>query len=352
MGLVSGVAWAHFDGLLATDLQEVADLAERPDALDSGGWWAVRGTFEGRVQGYRFGTVRVAPLPAARRPWRGPHASDWVSSLSREQYLAGMATIKRHIEAGNVYQVNLCRVLTAPLPLDAQPQALAAILFDGNPAPYQGVLHTGDDWVVTASPELFLARDGDRIWSAPIKGTATLDGDFLPKDIAENVMISDLVRNDLNRVCRPDSVRVPALLAAEDHPGLRHLVTTVAGRLRPGIGWSQILDAAYPPGSVSGAPKLRALEVINAVESVPRGVYCGTVGWIDADHSTARLAVAIRTFATSADPTGPVLRFGTGAGITHPSDPAGEWDETELKAARLISLASRPITNRHDGMSG
>lgn len=339
---MTGRPWAHFGGRWATDLVDVVDLTLDPGALDRGGWWAVLATFEGRLAGYRFADVRDAPLPPAG-PWRGPSAASWRSSLDEAGYRHRVGAIKRSIEAGQVYQVNLCRMLDAPLPVGADPAALARILAAGNPAPYQGVLHTGDDWVVCASPELFLLAEGDRLTSAPIKGTAAAGAPFATKDTAENVMITDLVRNDLNRVCTSDSVRVDALLAAERHPGLRHLVSTVTGRRRDGVGWGAVLAATFPPGSVSGAPKLAALDVIRDLEPVPRGPYCGAVGFVDANRAEAVLAVGIRTFFTATDPGGRRrLRFGTGAGITHPSDADAEWQETELKAARLIGLASAP----------
>ncbi|RIJ77732.1 anthranilate synthase component I family protein [Nakamurella silvestris] len=359
-------AWAHLDGLLATDLIDVADLAERPDALDGGGWWAVVATFEGLVRAYRFATVRPAPLPRPARPWAGPDPGSWSTSLDRAGYIAAVGRVRDHIAAGQVYQVNVCRMLTAPLPaelptadpssaapLDGRPtpEGLAQILAAGNPAPYQGVIHTGAEWIVSASPELYLRREGALVTSAPIKGTAVLGEDFQPKDYPENVMITDLVRNDLNRVCTPDSVRVRTLLDAEPHPGLVHLVSTVEGRLRPGVGWSELLGATFPPGSVTGAPKIRALEVIAELEPGPRGPYCGGIGFVDADASRAVLAVGIRTFFTRTGSAGDrELCFGTGAGITYPSDPADEWDETELKAGRLIRLASgRPTPARTAG---
>src|SRR5690606_10445443 len=119
---------------------------------------------------------------------------------------------------------------------------------------------------------------------------------FLAKDHAENVMIVDLVRNDLGRVCEWGSVEVPALCEVEHHPGLVHLVSTVQGRLRAGVGWAELLDATFPPGSVTGAPKLAALDVIAALEPVPRGPYCGAIGWVDGDAGAGDLNVAIRTF--------------------------------------------------------
>ncbi len=213
----------------------------------------------------------------------------------------------------------------------------------GNPAPYAGGVHVPAAsglppvWVVSASPELFLGVADGRIASGPIKGTAVQPEGLSAKDAAENVMIADMVRNDLHRVCRSGSVEVTDLLKVERHPGLVHLVTTVAGRLRDGVGWGEVLAATFPPASVSGAPRSSALHAIAALEPVPRGPYCGAVGWVDADAGRAELAVGIRSFWW--DAADAHLRFGTGAGITWGSDPAAEWAETELKAARLVGLA-------------
>jgi para-aminobenzoate synthetase component I len=192
--------------------------------------------------------------------------------------------------------------------------------------------------VASASPERFLSREGDLVRSSPIKGTASRRDAFLPKDRAENVMIVDLVRNDLGRVCEWGSVTVPGLLEVEAHPGLFHLVSTVAARLRPGVGWAEVLDATFPPGSVTGAPKLAALATIAELEPVDRGVYCGAVGWVDADRRRGDLNVAIRTFWIEDG----MLHLGTGGGITHDSDPDGEWEETELKARNLLAVAAHP----------
>ncbi|MFI7614383.1 chorismate-binding protein [Nonomuraea terrae] len=309
-----------------------SDLA----ALDGEGWWAVVVDFEGKVTCARFDRVRRAPLPAPAGPWRGPAPGQWRTSLDRAAYERGVRVIRDYIEQGEVYQANLCRVLTAPVPDDADPLALAARLAAGNPAPYAGVISIPGLSVVSASPELYLSRDGDVIESRPIKGTGATAADLLDKDYAENVMIVDLVRNDLGRVAAVGSVEVPALCAVEEHPGLVHLVSTVRARLAPGAGWPELFAATFPPGSVTGAPKSSALRIINELEPAPRGPYCGAVGWVDADRGTAALAVGIRTFWISAGE----IRFGTGAGITWGSDPGREWLETELKAARLIALAS------------
>ncbi len=330
--------YAYFSGLLATGLEEVA---HSPEALDLPGWWAVVGTFEGEWTCARFADVRPAPLPAGR--WQGPRPETWQSSLDQPAYEAAVSAIRERIAAGDVYQANLCRVLRAPLPPSDDPAGLAKRLASGNPAPYAGIVELPDQGVrvVTASPELYLSRVGDVVTSSPIKGTGRTEADLLPKDSAENVMIVDLVRNDLSRVARPGSVTVPDLCVVEKHPGLVHLVSTVRAQLSPGTSWPDLLGATFPPGSVSGAPKLSALDIIGGLETAPRGPYCGAVGWVDAHRRTAELAVGIRTFWIERGE----LKFGTGAGITWGSDPGGEWRETELKAARLVALASAPTTS-------
>jgi para-aminobenzoate synthetase component 1 len=156
-------------------------------------------------------------------------------------------------------------------------------------------------------------------------------------------MIVDLVRNDLGHVCEPGSVSVPELLRLEEHPGLVHLVSDVEGRLPEGATWAQIFSATAPPGSVSGAPKSSALEVIQQLEKAPREIYCGGFGWVNGTEQTAKLAVGIRTFWQSNSSSGLQVNFGTGAGITWDSDPTGEWHETELKAAHLLSVAAMEL---------
>ncbi|MFT4297537.1 MAG: chorismate-binding protein [Micropruina sp.] len=327
-------ALAVVGGRLATGLRDVtSDLA----ALDSSGFWAVVLPFEGDPVCARFDQVRPA-TPWRGRPWQGPPRDSWTTSLDEAAFTAGVAEIRRVIAAGGVYQVNLTRRLSAPLPPEASIAALGAALAQGNPAPFSAVVQLPAQGihVASASPELFLGRRGSTVWSSPIKGTAATADGFLAKDSAENVMIVDLVRNDLGRVCVTGSVHTPALLSVEEHPGLFHLVSTVGGRLRPDAGWPDLVAATFPPGSVTGAPKLAALEVIRRLEPVPRGVYCGAVGWVDADRAEGELNVAIRTFWASDG----MLHLGTGGGITWDSYPAGEWAETELKAANLLSVVS------------
>lgn len=323
---------------LLTDCRDVtSDLG----ALDSSGQWAVVLPYAGEPVCARFDRVRPA-RPWTGRPWVGVPTDSWTSSLSQHEFETGVRTIRAAIARGDVYQVNLTRVLSAPLPPEADVAALGAALAAGNPAPFAAVVRLVDHGVqvASASPERFLERDGSRVWSSPIKGTAASAGEFLPKDRAENVMIVDLVRNDLGRVCDWGTVSVPGLCEVEPHPGLVHLVSTVEGRLRNGSGWADAIGATFPPGSVTGAPKVAALEHIAALEPVSRQVYCGAVGWVDADTGRGALNVAIRTFWFDDDQ----IRFGTGGGITWDSDPAGEWNETELKARRLLTVAAGPLT--------
>lgn len=295
-------------GRLACDLIDVtSDLS----ALDSSGFWAVVVTFEGEVTCARFATVRAAPRVVATRP-----GGVWASSLSLSAWAAGVGFVREAIADGDVYQVNLTRRLSARVELPRQP-----LMID-----LPGLS------IASATPERFLRRTGRVVESQPIKGTAGVDGEFLPKDRAENVMIVDLVRNDLGRVCEYGSVTVPGLCEAEAAVGVRHLVSTVRGVLRPDAGWPELLDATFPPGSVVGAPKLAALDVIAKLEPVARDVYCGAVGWVDAGAGCGDLSVAIRTFWTR----GSDVWFGTGAGITFDSTPEREWDETELKAGALL----------------
>ncbi len=325
--------FAYVDGRLATGLLDITDDVA---ALDSAGFWIVVAEFEGRVSCARFSDVREVPLPRPSSPWAGPAIDAWRSSLDRDAYVAAVRRIREYVAAGAVYQANLCRVLAAPLAAPYDLLGLAHRLREGNPAPYAGVVQLPGVEVVTASPELFLRRDGARVASSPIKGTGRTEADLMPKDEAENVMIVDLVRNDLSRVAETGSVAVADFLAIEKHPGLVHLVSTVTAQLAEGVGWPDLFAATFPPGSVTGAPKSSALRIIGELEPAPRGPYCGAVGWVDADRRAGELAVGIRTFWVRDGE----LRFGTGAGITWGSDPDREWAETELKAERLIGLAS------------
>ena len=337
------VSHARFGSLVA---RGVAAVSHDADDLTSG-FWVVVVTFEGELTAVRMQDVRRTPDAVASGGADGSRwpalTAGWRTSLGRTAYVEGVAEVRRRIAAGTVYQVNLCRVLEHDLSDEARIADLGAVLAHGNPAPYAATIdlpETGIE-VACASPEAYLVRRGSRVTSRPIKGTAPTAGELLAKDFAENVMIVDLVRHDLQHVSLPGTVEVDHLCRVEEHPGLVHLVSDVSGTLRPGTTWCDLLDASFPPGSVSGAPKHTALQAIADLEPVPRGPYCGAVGWVDADRGEAELAVGIRTFWAARDEAGRrVLRFGSGAGITWGSDADGEWRETELKAARLVALAS------------
>ena len=312
-------------GRLATDLVEVSD---DPKCLDDGGFWAVSTTFENQFTAAKFATVQAAPFPATS--WI-PLKGTWESSLNMNQYIGYVESIRSSIEQGWVYQVNACRRLSHTD--DGQSlRGLFTEILKNNPAPWASYLEISGVMIASASPELFLSRDRNTVKTSPIKGTQPLNAeDFGAKDRAENVMIVDLMRNDLSRICKSGTVEVPRLLSSEEHPGLQHLVSDVKGELLDDISWSEIFEALSPPGSVSGAPKSSAVQVI-AENEIDRGPYCGVLGWVEGEK--AELSVAIRTFWKDSH-----INFGTGAGITWSSDSAAEWEETQLKARRLISIA-------------
>ena len=311
---------------LATNCIEISN---DPASLNKPGFWAVVNTFEGEWTCARFENVIDAPLP--QFAWQ-PVTDQWHSSLNQDQYESSVELIKKKIALGEIYQVNLCRVLTTQC--DQPLLGLAGRLQEANPAPYASYLKLPNLEIASASPELFLERSGKRIKSTPIKGTATT-ASFGEKDKAENVMIVDLMRNDFGSICESGSVDVPRLLATEEHPGLFHLVSDVVGNLRSDVKWEDISQQLLPAGSISGAPKSSALKTIAQIEQIPRGPYCGVIGWVDGDK--ALLSVGIRIFWSENDGK---IHFGTGAGITWQSDPNQEWEETQLKAKRLTAIAS------------
>ena len=279
--------------------------------------------------------ARTAPGPPAA------HAGPPSSNFTRAEYMAAVARVREYILAGDVFQVNISQRFEAPLP--CAPLELYRRLRAGNPAPYSAFLDGGSFQVISASPERFLRLDGDRVETRPIKGTRPRDADPArdaalarelagsAKDQAENVMIVDLLRNDLSRVCRPRSVEVPALLALETLPTVHHLVSTVTGRLEAACDAFDLLRAAFPGGSITGAPKVRAMEIIAELEPVRRSVYCGSIGYVglSGDMDTS---IVIRTYLA----TGGRVCFNAGGGVVADSDPALEYAETLHKARALI----------------
>ncbi len=276
--------------------------------------------------------------------------SSFVSGTSHPAWLAGVEAVRDAIGRGEIYQANLTRRLEAPFAGDPWP--LFRRLRTGDPALFAGYLDLGPSpatgaprAILSASPEPFLSVDDDRNVAAdPIKGTRprgrsrdedrALARELLAsrKDQAENVMIVDVLRNDLGRVCEPGSVRVPRLLRLERTATVQHLVTTVTGRLRPEADAFDLLAASFPGGSITGAPKIRAMEVVEGLEPVRRGPYCGAMAWIGPDGRLGS-SILIRTFVAD----GERLMLHVGGGITWRSDPREEWDETVAKARGPLS---------------
>jgi para-aminobenzoate synthetase component 1 len=313
-------------GLLATDLVEVSS---DPTCLIDGGFWAISTTYEGEFRAAKFNSISKAEfLPTATE---NTIVGNWESSTSEFEYREYVEKIREEIANGGVYQVNACRRLS--IKSSAELDHAFANILESNPAPYASYLRFNDFEIASASPELFLTRIGDQIKTSPIKGTKrSVSEKFGIKDRAENIMIVDLMRNDLGQICIPGTIAVPDLLRDEDHPGLSHLVSDVTGTLRTGITWAEIFASLLPAGSISGAPKSAAKRIISDLEPVTRDTYCGVLGWVHGDQAV--LSVAIRTFWRDAE----YIHFGTGAGITWSSDAASEWEETQLKAERLISI--------------
>ncbi len=277
------------------------------------------------------------PLLAARRP--DPRANlaqggfavgGWEPTWSTDDYAAAVDAVRAAIGRGDVYQANLVQHLSASFSGDLGALAAAlAPLRPLHPRPLEG-----DGWaIVSASPELFLARRGDRLLTMPIKGTRPIGVDIDDeKDAAEHTMIVDLERNDLSRVCEPGTVRWPQLMVQHELAGVTHLVSTVEGRLRPGAALSRILAALFPGGSVTGAPKVSALDHIARLEPVGRGASMGALGVIRA-NGDFDLALTIRTFAI-ADGR---IHLWVGGGIVWDSEPEAEIEESWVKARPLLA---------------
>jgi para-aminobenzoate synthetase component 1 len=279
--------------------------------------------------------------PRARAPFRvtGPVRSN----LTPEGYAAAFERIQRHIRDGDCYQVNLAQRFAAPAQGDAwcAYRALRGL----NPAPFSAFLSTPHGCVLSSSPERFLHLRGGVVQTRPIKGTRprggtpaadrALAGELAAsaKDRAENLMIVDLLRNDLGRVCAPGSVRVPELFAVESYATVHHLVSTVSGCLAPGQDAVSLLRACFPGGSITGAPKVRAMQVIEALEPHRRGVYCGAIGYLGFDGAMDT-NIAIRTLVHSHA----TIRCWAGGGIVHDSAMEAEYQETLDKAAALLRL--------------
>ncbi|MEN8707946.1 MAG: anthranilate synthase component I family protein [Nocardioides marinisabuli] len=264
-------------------------------------------------------------------------------------YRAAFAEVQERLHAGDTYEVNL--TLREEVVSGLDPVAAYLRLRALNPAPYAGFLQHdvagARGWLLSSSPERYALVGADRVLETkPIKGTAPRGADAAsdaalrerlagdPKQRAENLMVVDLLRNDVAGVCEPGSVQVPTLMEVETYASLHQLVSVVRGRLREEVTTVGALRALFPAGSMTGAPKLRTMEVIDAVEASPRGAYAGAFGWLSAD-GRADLGVVIRALSTRGDGT---WRLGTGGGVTVLSEVEDEWAEARLKADRLLAV--------------
>lgn len=271
------------------------------------------------------------------------------SNISRSQYLNAVESIKEEIRSGNTYQTNLTRQINVTLRNDISPATVFQRLRRSHPAPFSAIIGRPDSTVISASPERFFKIADGSILASPIKGTRPrgtdkaeddrLRSELLssPKDLAENTMIVDLLRNDLGRVCEFGSVEVESLCEIEELPSLFHLVSTIKGRLRGDASFGEMLRAIFPCGSITGAPKISTMKIIDEIEPTARGLSMGAIGcYIPASFGigeTIDLSVAIRTM---------VIRNGTatfnvGGGIVIDSDPEKEWDETVVKSKALLN---------------
>lgn len=284
----------------------------------------------------------AAPEPAAGTVPVPPLA--WRSNFTPEAYARAVERVRDYIRAGDIYQANIAQRFEAALPPGFDAFAFYRRLRARNPAPFAAYLECDGLTIASSSPERFLRLDGRQVETRPIKGTARRATDpdedraraeallADAKERAENVMIVDLLRNDLSRICAPRSVAVPTLCGLETYAGVHHLVSAVTGTLREGADALDLMAATFPGGSITGAPKLRAMDIITEIEGDAREAYCGAIGWIGFDGSLDT-SIAIRTVLI--DGTRAVLQ--AGGGVTLLSDPEAEYRETLTKAERVFA---------------
>ena len=338
----AGRAWLISTGLPERDPAARERRAAERMAMVQGRLASAPAGDAARVQDTPIGARRAPSYPVAGGAWGDALALR--SSFTHAGYLAAVTRVRDYIVAGDIFQANLSQRFEAPLA--EPPWALYQRLRARNPAPFAAYLDFAEVTVLSASPERFLrVSDGREVETRPIKGTrprgvgpehdAALGRalEESAKDRAENLMIVDLLRNDLSRVCAPGSVRVPELFALERHPTVHHLVSTVVGTLTPDAGVVDLLRAAFPGGSITGAPKVRAMEIIAELEPSRRGVYCGSVGYwsVTGELDTS---IAIRTAVALGD----AVYFSAGGGIVADSDPEQEYRETLDKARAIIDV--------------
>jgi para-aminobenzoate synthetase component 1 len=320
----------------------VFDLVERRAAILAAELSPDRLSAADRIA-WCIGRLAKAP-PLAALSWTTQ--AQWSADNDEVAYAAQVGRVLDYIRAGDIYQANFTQRWQALRPGGLSPFDLYRRLRQLSPAPYAALIEdVAGNAVVAASPERFLSLSPDGgIDTRPIKGTrprgATPEEDLAnlaaleasPKDQAENLMIVDLLRNDIGRVAETGSIKVPELNAPYSFASVHHLVSTVTGRLRPGLGPIDLIRACFPGGSVTGAPKIRAMEIIDELETARRGAYCGAIGWIGLDGAM-ELSIAIRTLTLTAER----IIAQAGGGIVADSDPVGEYHEALAKARALLA---------------
>ncbi|GGE52993.1 aminodeoxychorismate synthase, component I [Agaricicola taiwanensis] len=291
--------------------------------------------------------LRATPVPEGELPAIEREA--WRSTFTRESYACAVGEAIEAILAGDIYQANISQRFTATLPEGFDAWAFYKRLRQINAAPFSAFIDRGDMAIASSSPERFLRVSGEEVETRPIKGTAPRASDpsedeahatalrRSEKDRAENLMIVDLLRNDLSRVCLPGTVMTPELCALETYAGVHHLVSVVTGRLQPGFGVADLMGAAFPGGSITGAPKIRAMEIISDIEQEQRGIYCGAIGYFGF-NGESDTNIAIRTVLFQDGQAS----FQAGGGVTALSDPELEYQETLNKAERIFRAFEAP----------
>ena len=357
-GRVDGGLWAGLFGYdLAAAFERLPHLDPRwpPLAVARYPAWIEfdREARQVEVKGVEKGAVADL-LAAVRQSGPAPEipetdgAASWQSRWSSDRYLAAARRARDYVHAGDVFQVNLSQAFDVTLDPADHPYAVFRRLAEQSPAPHAAYLCLDPDHIVmTNSPERFLRVSSGHVEARPIKGTRRRAADPVEdqrlsaelsasaKDRAENLMIVDLMRNDLSRVCAPGSVSVPVLCEIESYANVHHLVSVVEGDLAEGSDVFDLLAASFPPGSITGAPKVRAMEIISELEGEPRGAYCGALGWIDSEGGDMDLNVMIRTAALRREGAGWRASLRSGGGIVADSEPMSEYEETLTKVSAL-----------------
>ncbi|HLG38775.1 MAG TPA: anthranilate synthase component I family protein [Chitinophagaceae bacterium] len=281
---------------------------------------------------------------------KSPEASPVINNrIQREEYLSIIRQLQKHILRGDCYEINFCQEFYSEN-VAINPVTVYKRLMDISPNPFSALYRLDDKWLICASPERFLKKQGHKILSQPIKGTSRreitdeakdrLNKEELihsTKDRSENVMVVDLVRNDLSRICREGTVKVDELYGVYSFPQVHQMISTISGELRKGISFSEMIEATFPMGSMTGAPKKRVIELINQYEKTRRGIFSGALGYIspggDFDFNVVIRSIMYKSSSA-------YLSFQAGSGITFYSDPEKEWEECLLKAEAIKQVLS------------